>query len=74
MTETLALDDALRYAADHRDETLADLVELSKIPSVSALPAHAGDVRAAEWCAERLRAVLYLADQFVNKLVNCGGR
>ena len=31
MTETPALDDALRYAADHRGETLADLVELSKI-------------------------------------------
>ena len=29
MTDTLALDDALRYVADHRDETLADLVELA---------------------------------------------
>jgi acetylornithine deacetylase/succinyl-diaminopimelate desuccinylase-like protein len=58
MTETPALDDALRYAADHRGETLADLVELSKIPSISAAPSHAGDVRAAaEWCAKRLRAL-----------------
>jgi acetylornithine deacetylase/succinyl-diaminopimelate desuccinylase-like protein len=58
MTKSLALDDALRYAAAHRDETLADLVELSKIPSISALPTHAGDVRAAaEWCAKRLRAL-----------------
>ena len=29
MTDTLALDDALRYVAEHRDETLADLVELA---------------------------------------------
>jgi acetylornithine deacetylase/succinyl-diaminopimelate desuccinylase-like protein len=58
MTDTLNLDDALRYAAHHRDETLADLIELSKIPSISALPAHAVDVRAAaEWCADRLRAL-----------------
>jgi len=60
MTETLALarDEALRHAADHRDEALADLVELSRIPSISALGAHAGDVRAAaQWCAEKLRAL-----------------
>jgi hypothetical protein len=58
MTDSLALDDALRYAALHRDETLADLVEPSKSPSIGARPAHGGDVRAAaEWRAGRLRAL-----------------
>lgn len=58
MSNTSGLDDALRHAADHREEALADLVELSTIPSVSALSAHAGDVQAAaEWCAAKLRAL-----------------
>jgi acetylornithine deacetylase/succinyl-diaminopimelate desuccinylase-like protein len=48
---------ALALAADGRDRALADLIELARIPSVSADPAYAGDVvRAANWLAERLRA------------------
>jgi acetylornithine deacetylase/succinyl-diaminopimelate desuccinylase-like protein len=38
------------------DALVAELAELIAIPSVSADPAHAGDVqRAAEWVAERIR-------------------
>src|SRR6478736_3117697 len=37
-------------------ELVAELAELIAIPSVSADPAHAGDLqRAAEWVAERIR-------------------
>ncbi|HBY44866.1 MAG TPA: peptidase M20, partial [Chloroflexi bacterium] len=46
------------YLSEHHDEHLAQLFELLRIPSVSALPQHAGDVRAAaEWVAEALREV-----------------
>lgn len=39
-------------------QALLDLAELVAIPSVSALPAHAGDVqRSAEWIADKLRAL-----------------
>jgi acetylornithine deacetylase/succinyl-diaminopimelate desuccinylase-like protein len=46
------------YLAEHHDRHLAELFELLRIPSVSSLPEHRGDVRAAaEWVAEALRAV-----------------
>ncbi|MCC6936195.1 MAG: M20/M25/M40 family metallo-hydrolase, partial [Thermomicrobiales bacterium] len=46
------------YLAEHHDEHLAELFELLRIPSVSALPQHAGDVRAAaDWVADALRKV-----------------
>lgn len=49
---------ALEYARAEREAALADLRELLAIPSVSALPRHREDVRrAAEWVAERLRAL-----------------
>jgi acetylornithine deacetylase/succinyl-diaminopimelate desuccinylase-like protein len=42
----------------HRDRYLDELGELLAIPSVSALSAHAADVRrCAEWCAAHLRAI-----------------
>jgi acetylornithine deacetylase/succinyl-diaminopimelate desuccinylase-like protein len=48
--------DARSYAREHRGEFLAALKEFIRIPSVSTLPEHAGDVaRAADWVAERLR-------------------
>jgi acetylornithine deacetylase/succinyl-diaminopimelate desuccinylase-like protein len=44
------------YLADREDAHLAELVEYLRIPSISALPEHRGDVdRAAEWTAEALR-------------------
>ncbi len=46
------------YLEQHHDQHLEELIELLRIPSVSALPQHAGDVRAAaEWVADALRAV-----------------
>src|SRR5438034_648249 len=62
MAETLAvgwsLDGALARARAGRDDALAALVELLRIPSISALPQHAHDVRrAAEWIARRLEAL-----------------
>jgi acetylornithine deacetylase/succinyl-diaminopimelate desuccinylase-like protein len=51
-----ALAEALRVARAGRATAVDELVELCAIPSVSALPAHRGDVRAAaEWAADRLR-------------------
>jgi len=47
---------AAAYTAQHRDRFLEELFELLRIPSVSADPAHAGDVvRCAEAVAEALR-------------------
>ena len=46
---------ALAYARAHRSRTLRTLEELVRIPSVSAEPRHAGQVRR---CAARLAAVL----------------
>lgn len=45
------------YLEAHRAQQLDDLVEFLRIPSISALPEHADDVRrAAEWLAARLAA------------------
>ena len=44
------------FIAAHKDRFLAELLDLLRIPSVSADPAYAGDVRkAAEWVADNLR-------------------
>jgi acetylornithine deacetylase/succinyl-diaminopimelate desuccinylase-like protein len=52
------LDKTLTYARDHRDQFLQDLLDLVAIPSVSAQPDHANDVRrAAEWLAQHLQAI-----------------
>ena len=45
------------YLDHHRYRFQEDLLDFLRIPSISALPEHAGDVqRAAEWVAGRLRA------------------
>ncbi|MEY2636544.1 MAG: hypothetical protein RLZZ197_1020, partial [Bacteroidota bacterium] len=44
------------FIASQKDRFLAELLDLLRIPSISADPAYAGDVRkAAEWIAENLR-------------------
>ena len=46
------------YLEEHHDQHLEELFELLRIPSISALPDHRGDVRqAAEWVADALRKV-----------------
>ncbi|MGD9798248.1 MAG: dipeptidase [Acidimicrobiia bacterium] len=45
------------YVAAERERIVGDLLEWLRIPSISSLPDHAGDVRAsAVWCADRLTA------------------
>ncbi|MGH2606050.1 MAG: M20/M25/M40 family metallo-hydrolase, partial [Anaerolineales bacterium] len=47
---------ALKYAREHRTDSLADLQDLVRIPSVSTLPEHEKDIqRGAEWVADELR-------------------
>jgi len=49
--------DLERYLEPRREERLASLKELLRIPSISALPEHVGDCRrSAEWVAADLRA------------------
>jgi len=46
------------YIDAHRDAFLEELMDLLRIPSISTLSAHTGDVRrAAEWMANHLRAI-----------------
>jgi len=50
------LEPALQAARDQREKSQADLFELIRIPSVSALPEHDQDCRrAADWIVRRLR-------------------
>lgn len=45
------------YLDEQQDRFLAELLDFLRIPSISALPQHAGDVQqAADWVAERMRA------------------
>lgn len=54
-TTTAALE---AYLDANRDRRLASYLEFLRIPSISALPEHAGDCRAAaEWVAGQLRAM-----------------
>jgi acetylornithine deacetylase/succinyl-diaminopimelate desuccinylase-like protein len=54
----MSLDKALQAAADAKDESLAELIEELRIPSVSTLPEHRGDCRRnAEWLTDRLDAL-----------------
>ncbi|MEP7106222.1 MAG: M20/M25/M40 family metallo-hydrolase, partial [Chloroflexota bacterium] len=51
------LEQALAAARDQRDKSQADLFELIRVPSVSALSEHDADCRqAADWIAGRLAA------------------
>ncbi len=44
------------FLTKQREQNVQDLVDLLRIPSISAVPSHAGDVlRAADWAANRLR-------------------
>jgi len=52
------LDQALEYARAHRAEYLDDFFKHLSFPSVSAQPAHVGDVRAtAEWLQQHLAGI-----------------
>ncbi len=52
------LDEALSFAAAHQTEFLGQLEDFLRIPSVSTLPEHAGEVRrAAEFLAAELRRI-----------------
>ena len=52
------MEDALAYAQAHHDAFVEELNDLLRIPSISADPAHAGDVRrAAEWLAADLKTI-----------------
>jgi acetylornithine deacetylase/succinyl-diaminopimelate desuccinylase-like protein len=45
------------YLLDRQSQSVEELMDLLRIPSLSALPEHEPDVRrAAEWCARRLTA------------------
>jgi len=49
---------ALSYAQDNRRRFVEQLDGFLRIPSISALPAHAGDIRrAADWLIDDLRAI-----------------
>lgn len=53
----------LVYADQHRDAFVAQLRELLRIPSISTLPEHRGDVQAAaEWLRARLDRVGFTAE------------
>ncbi|HJX41368.1 MAG TPA: hypothetical protein VJ345_07900, partial [Anaerolineales bacterium] len=48
---------SLEYAAARQDQSLDELKELLRIPSVSTLPEHKPDMqRAAKWLAARMKA------------------
>jgi acetylornithine deacetylase/succinyl-diaminopimelate desuccinylase-like protein len=50
-------EDLEAYLGAHHDRRMASLAELLRIPSISALPEHAGDCRrAAQWVADDLQA------------------
>lgn len=50
------MSDISSYVDNHRSELLADLDAWLRIPSISASPEHAGEVRrSADWLVERLR-------------------
>lgn len=49
---------AQQYLDETRDSGLEQLLELLRIPSISTLPDHAGDVaRCADWIADRMKAI-----------------
>ena len=52
------LDTAIKTAHSSRDKFLEELIQFLKIPSISTLPAHKGDViRCANWVADQLRHI-----------------
>src|SRR6266545_613508 len=52
------MDNVIDFINVNRDRYLEELKALLAIPSISALPEHAGDVRrCAEWCADEMRRI-----------------
>src|SRR5438309_846065 len=52
------MDKVIVFINVNRDRYLTELKALLAIPSISALPEHAGDVkRCAEWCADEMRRI-----------------
>jgi len=52
------MDNVIDFINVNRDRYLEELKALLAIPSISALPQHAGDVkRCADWCAEQMRHI-----------------
>jgi acetylornithine deacetylase/succinyl-diaminopimelate desuccinylase-like protein len=52
------MDTVIDFINVNRDRYLGELTDLLAIPSISALPAHAGDVRrCAEWCADQMHRI-----------------
>ena len=52
------MDNVIDFINVNRDKHLEELKALLAIPSISALPQHAGDVkRCAEWCADEMRRI-----------------
>jgi acetylornithine deacetylase/succinyl-diaminopimelate desuccinylase-like protein len=55
---TRDMDNVIDFINVNRERYLEELKALLAIPSISALPAHAGDVkRCAEWCAGEMRRI-----------------
>jgi acetylornithine deacetylase/succinyl-diaminopimelate desuccinylase-like protein len=56
-------DQVIAYARQQREKFVRDLIEYLSIPSVSAQPEHARDVKyAALWLSEHLRDIGLRAD------------
>src|SRR5256885_1786698 len=52
------MDNVIDFINVNRDRYLAELKAFLAIPSISALPQHAGDVRrCADWCADEMRRI-----------------
>ncbi|MGI8672567.1 MAG: dipeptidase [Luteitalea sp.] len=52
------MNNVLDFIHSHRDDYVAQLETFLAIPSISALPEHAGDVRrCAEWCVSELQRI-----------------
>lgn len=52
------LNEAIKYAVDHQQDSLDQLKSFLTIPSISTLPEHEEDItRAATWVADRLRTL-----------------
>jgi len=52
------IDNVIDFINVNRDRYLDELKQLLAIPSISALPEHAGDVRkCAEWCGDEMRRI-----------------
>jgi len=52
------MDTIIDFINVNRDRYLDELKALLAIPSISALPEHAGDVRrCAEWCGDEMRRI-----------------